>query len=63
MTKDEVRLECLKLAHTHGREAVEVIARARNYESFVTESVEIEGKLKGTLGLLPKPTPGTPGRK
>lgn len=35
MTKDELRLECLKLAHTHGRDPDQVIDRAEKYEAFV----------------------------
>ena len=35
-TRHAIRLECLKLAHTHGREAPEVIARAKAYEGYVS---------------------------
>lgn len=35
MTKDEIRLECLKLAHRHDRKADDVVAHAREYERYV----------------------------
>lgn len=31
-----VRLECLKLAHAHGRETKDVLDRAKEYEGYVT---------------------------
>jgi hypothetical protein len=31
----EIRLECLKLAHTHGRGEAEVIGRAKIYEEYL----------------------------
>lgn len=31
----EARLECLKLAHTHGRDTPQVLERADAYVSFV----------------------------
>ena len=37
LTKSDIRLECLKLAHAHGREAPQVIERAKAYEAYVTE--------------------------
>ena len=37
LTKSDIRLECLKLAHVHGRETHQVIERARAYESFLLE--------------------------
>lgn len=61
MTKDELRLECLKLAHTHGREPAQVIERAKAYEAYLTVDPTAEIPPKGTLKLEPKP--GTPGRK
>jgi hypothetical protein len=61
MTKDELRLECLKLAHAHGREPQEVVARAKEYEAYVSTDPTPETPAKGTLKLDPKP--GTPGRK
>ena len=39
MDRDVLRLECLKLAHAHGREIVEVVHRASEYEKFVTDSL------------------------
>ena len=33
---ETTRLECLKLAHTHGLEAKHVLERAKEYETFVT---------------------------
>lgn len=36
MTEEQLRLECLKLAHTHGLPVVEVLSKAKEYEAFVT---------------------------
>lgn len=35
MTEIEIRLECLKLAHTLGRETAQVVERATEYETYV----------------------------
>lgn len=32
---ETIRLECLKLAHTHGLEAKHVLERAKEYETYV----------------------------
>lgn len=37
MTKQELRLEALRLAHRHAEPADEVIKRAKEYEKFVLE--------------------------
>ncbi|SOD41326.1 hypothetical protein [Nitrosovibrio sp. Nv4] len=44
---EEVRIECLKLAHAHSREATQVIERAKIYEGYVVGAAA-KGK---TLGL------------
>lgn len=35
MTEQEIRLECLKLAHTFGLETGRVVERATEYETYV----------------------------
>ena len=35
LSPEEIRLECLKLAHAHGRMPEEVTGRAEVYEKFV----------------------------
>lgn len=35
MTEEQLRLECLKLAHSHGLPVTEVLAKAKSYEEFV----------------------------
>jgi hypothetical protein len=35
MQTTEIKLECLKLAHTHGRTSAEAIERAKVYESYI----------------------------
>lgn len=36
MTPEQIRLECLKLAHRHDREPAQVVARAEEYERYVS---------------------------
>lgn len=40
VTKTEIRLECLKLAHAQGREPSQVVERAREYENYVSEDLK-----------------------
>jgi hypothetical protein len=40
MTRDEVRLELLKLTYTHGREAADAVVRAKVLEAYVVETAE-----------------------
>jgi len=35
MTTEEIRIECLKIAHAHGRSNAEVVERARAFEQYV----------------------------
>lgn len=61
MTVEETRLELLKLVHTHGKPATEVVARARELEAYLTEVAA--PRERPTL-TLPKKTDkaGTPAR-
>lgn len=56
MTKDEMRLELLKLTYTHGRTSAEAVARAEELEAFVLEDeiARREGR------EIPKRGPGRP---
>lgn len=42
MTRDELRLELLKLTYVHGREAAEAVRRAKELESYVQELEKFE---------------------
>lgn len=39
MTRDEIRLELIKIAHTHGRSSAEAVERAKIYETYVVGEV------------------------
>ena len=45
MQADEIRLECLKLAHAQGRDVPQVLERAAQYTEFVRGSVSGNTKL------------------
>lgn len=56
MQADEIRLECLKLAHAQGREIPQVLDRATRYAEFV------QGPSSGnTRPILTAPTKKTAG--
>lgn len=58
MTPEEIRIECLKLAHRHDRESAHVVATASEYEKFVTGDSSKQDAPAGRQKLgLPKPTP------
>jgi len=43
MSPIEIRLECLKLAHAHGRETPQVVERAASYAKWVeTGNAQVE---------------------
>jgi hypothetical protein len=48
LTKLNIKLEVLKLAHTHGREIAEVIGRAKAYEEYLLEGVQTESEKSGS---------------
>lgn len=48
MDKALVRLEVLKLVHTYGKPAKEVLALAREYENFIAEPQDIAPKSEVT---------------
>ena len=62
MLRTEIRLECLKLAHTHGREIAEVVGRASEYEKFVLGE-ETASEVTETPEPLQKQGPGRPRKK
>lgn len=37
MTRDELRLECIKLAYVHGREPAQIVERAKALEEWISE--------------------------
>lgn len=43
MKRDELRLELLKIAHTHGREPAQIVERAKILEVYVGESIPDSG--------------------
>ena len=52
MTLEEIRIECLKLAHRHDREAAQVVEHAKVYEKFVAgDSIPEVKQGRPTLGL------------
>ena len=51
MEKAEIRLECLKLAHAHGREIASVLERAKAYEDYLTGSTTNEVQLELPLEM------------
>lgn len=53
MDREFLRLECLKLAHAHGREIVEVVHRAKEYEKFVSDPLNKEA-LKAEKSATPQ---------
>jgi hypothetical protein len=40
MTRDELRLELLRLTYSHGRDSAEAVERAKVLESYVTDIKE-----------------------
>ena len=60
MTEIEIRLEVLKLAHTHGRETAAVIERAEAYEAYVTGPTAKAVPRPKTLTLPSGKEPATP---
>jgi hypothetical protein len=54
MTKQDVRLELLKLTYNHGREASEAVERAKILEAFVLD------ESAKPLGLPDKPAKPVP---
>lgn len=44
MQRDEIRLECLKLAHAQGREIPKVIERAQAYEEYILKDTKDSSK-------------------
>lgn len=59
MEKFEIRLECLKLAHTHGRNSEEAIGRAKEYEKYVTQD---EPKTESEPSTKVEPDKGQPNK-
>lgn len=60
MTKQDVRLELLKLTYNHGREASEAVERAKVLEAFVLdESAEPLGLPEKPAKPVPKHLAGT----
>jgi hypothetical protein len=59
MTREELRLELLKLTYTHGRTSAEAVARAQELEGHVT-AVEDTRPLEEPEPGLPKRGPGRP---
>lgn len=50
MSPEQIRLECLRLAHRHDRQPSEVIVTAKEYEAFVsgdTATAPSAAKAKG----------------
>ncbi len=61
MNEVEMRIEVLKLAHSHGSTAEAVIERAKQYEQYVSgPQVDIKVATGGTLTLPGKKGPTTP---
>lgn len=51
MTPEEIRIECLKLAHRHDREPAQVVETAKAYEGFVTGDQPKQDTSRPKLGL------------
>lgn len=62
MTKEDLRLEILKLTYTHGRESSQAIERARELENYLTEKPAVVEAPKENLTKVipPKGKPGRP---
>lgn len=60
MNEVEMRIEVLKLAHSHGSTAEAVIERARQYEDYVSGPKVDKAVTGGTLTLPGKKGPATP---
>lgn len=62
MTREEFRLECLKLTYSHGRESAEAVARARDLEKYIFEKHEDElfGEVLPAKTAEPPKKVGTP---
>lgn len=58
MSRDEIRLELLKLAHTHAKSSDEVIGRAAEYEKFVVGTEKKSEEVTATAEV--KRGPGRP---
>jgi len=53
MERDEIRLECLKLAHMRELQVTDAIERAKVYEGFVVGALN-ENKSTSEKGEIPK---------
>jgi hypothetical protein len=62
MTPEEIRFECLKLAHRHDWDASQVTAKAHAYELFVRGPDKQAGQA-ATLGLPRREPTGPADRK
>ena len=51
MTREEFRLECLKLTYTHGRDSAEAVARAKDLEKYIFEK-HLEEELFGESATI-----------
>jgi len=55
MTTEEIRIECLKIAHAHGRSNAEVVERARVFEQYVAgDGAKTPAAQRPPLGLPSK---------
>lgn len=60
MQRDEIRLECLKLAHRHDRAAEVVVTHAKEYEDYVLGGADDGTKEKVDPDKPEKRRPGRP---
>lgn len=54
MTPEEIRIECLKLAHRHDREPAQVVENAKVYEDYISGARLKQDSGRATLGLSNK---------
>lgn len=54
MTPEEIRIECLKLAHRHDREPAQVVETAQVYERFVANNRQSDATEIGNQTGRPK---------
>jgi len=57
MTRDELRLELLKLTYVHGRMTAEAVARARELEMYVNQAPDDQKNTKTGKPAAPVASP------
>lgn len=51
MTTEEMRIECLRIAHSHGLSNEQVVERAKAFESFIKGDAKVSASAPATLSM------------